>query len=258
MIKSSTIDLLINPYNHQSLKLEGNSLVDQSGNIIPIIDGIPDFLVLEKTDGLNKKYREFYDRISKISDIAEFVYSLFMNLEQFRSEWMKDVEIKGGYKVLETSIGTGFNVKVLPARATYFGLDISRGMLKQCQKNSVKWNREIELFHGNAEYMPFKSETFDSVFHVGGINFFNDRKRAIDEMIRVTKPNTKIVIIDETEKRVAKQYRKTPFVKNYFNKTDIDADRLIAPVDIVPVEMKEIEVKLLDQNKMYQLSFRKP
>jgi ubiquinone/menaquinone biosynthesis C-methylase UbiE len=258
MINNTTLELLINPYNNEPLNLENDSLVDASGNSIPIIDGIPDFLVLEETSGLNKKYREFYDKISKLSDAAEFVYSLFMNLEKFRADWMRDVEVKEGYNVLETSVGTGFNIKILPKNATYFGFDISRGMLKQCQKNRKRWNREIELFQGNAEYLPFKNETFDSVFHVGGINFFNDRKRAIDEMIRVAKPTTKIVIIDETEKRVARQYGKTPFVKKYFNPADMEADRMVAPVDLVPAEMKEIEVKLLDKNKMYQLSFRKP
>lgn len=33
---------------------------------------------------------------------------------------------------------------------------------------------------------------FDTVFHVGGINFFNDRARAISEMIRVARPGTKL------------------------------------------------------------------
>jgi ubiquinone/menaquinone biosynthesis C-methylase UbiE len=258
MMQSTTPELLINPYNREPLKLETDFLVDTSGNRIPIIDGIPDFLVLEETGGLNKKYLEFYDKISRFSDAAEFVYSLFMNLEKFRSGWMQDLEVRQGYKVLETSVGTGFNIKVLPANAFYFGLDISRGMLKQCMKNRKRWNREMELFQGNAEYLPFKDETFDSVFHVGGINFFNDRKRAIDEMIRVAKSGSKIVIIDETEKRVSKQYRKTPFVKKYFHSSEMEADRLIAPVNLVPQEMKEIEVKLLDKNKMYQLSFRKP
>jgi PII-like signaling protein len=33
-----------------------------------------------------------------------------------------------------------------------------------------------------------------------GIDFFNDKARAIAEMIRVAKPQTKIMIVDETEK----------------------------------------------------------
>ena len=126
MIRNSTLELLINPYNNGSLTLDNDSLIDPSGNRIPIIDGIPDFLVLEETNGLNKKYREFYDKISRLSDIAEFIYSLFMNLEKFRSGWMQDLEVKEGYKVLETSIGTGFNIKVLPANASIWNAETMR------------------------------------------------------------------------------------------------------------------------------------
>ena len=54
-----------------------------------------------------------------------------------------------------------------------------------------------DLFLGNAECLPFADESFDVVFHVGGINFFNDRAKAIREMIRVAKPGSKILIADE-------------------------------------------------------------
>jgi len=258
-LKKSIMEMLINPYNNNSLHLvNDNCLVDDEGAIIPIVNGIPDFLSLEQPAGLNKKYKRFYDKISRLNDVAEAVYGLFYNLNKLRSDWMKDVEVKPGWNVLETSIGTGWNVKVLPEEGKYFGLDISDGMLKQCRKNSKKWKRDIELFQGNAEYLPFKSETFDSVFHVGGINFFNDRQRAVNEMIRVAKPNTKIVIIDETEKKLIKNYRKIPFVSSYYKKSETDAFRTAAPVDLVPDGMKDIAVKFFDDDKMYQLSFRKP
>lgn len=259
MINGKILDMLINPYNGEKLRMENEtSLIDQSGNKIPVEKGIPNFLTLEHIDGLNRKYQAFYNKISRLNDIAEFVYSLFIDLDKLRGEWMQDVEVKEGWKVLETSIGTGYNIKVLPDIAEYYGLDISRGMLYQCGRNKKKWKRNVELFLGNAEYLPFVSETFDSVFHLGGINFFNDRKRAIGEKIRVAKPGTRIVIIDETGERVAKQYRKTPFVSKLFKESDVDKARTVAPVDLVPEDMNEIEVKLLDKGKMYQLSFRKP
>jgi ubiquinone/menaquinone biosynthesis C-methylase UbiE len=259
MIKDKIIQILINPYNGEPISVENdNCLVDQSGNKIPVENGIPNFLALEHTDGLNKKFQLFYDKISRMNDLAEIIYGLFYDLNKLRTEWMSDVEVRKGWKILETSIGTGWNVKVLPDYAEYYGLDISKGMLYQCSKNRKKWKREIELFQGNAEYLPFKSEIFDSVFHVGGINFFNDRKRAIEEMIRVAKEGTRIVVIDETEERVAKQYRKTPFVGKFFRESNIDMARTVAPVDLIPENMTEIEVKLLDKGKMYQLSFRKP
>ena len=58
----------------------------------------------------------------------------------------------------------------------------------------------------------------DMSFHVGSMNFFNDRARAITEMIRVAKPGTEVVILDETEKVVTEIYEKTPFSKKYLQK----------------------------------------
>lgn len=257
-MKNTSVSILINPYNNKPLVLKnGNDfLTDHLGNIVPIVNGIPNFLALEETKDLNLKYQKFYDKISRLNDIAEVVYSLFYDLKKLRSDWMKDVEVQENWNVLETSVGTGWNFKVLPKNANYFGLDISAGMLKQAQKNQKKWGIPMELFQGNAEYLPFANNSFDSVFHVGGINFFNNRERAILEMIRVAKPNTKIVIIDETEEKIQQQYRKTPLVRRYFSTSDIDQARTVAPVDLVPKTMKDIEVKLLDKGKMYQLSFR--
>ncbi len=163
-----------------------------------------------------------------------------------------------GYNVLEVSVGTGWNIKCLTKDAQYYGLDISKGMLNKCMINKQKWNLNLELCLGNGEFLPYNDNYFDSVFHIGGINFFNDRERAIKEMIRVAKPGTKIVIIDETEKDIKEQYQKIPFAKKYFKDEDMDKDRLIAPIHLVPKEMKDKEVKIIDKGSMYQLSFVKP
>ena len=269
-MKRETLKILINPYNMKSLELstkDGSEfLTDRSENEIPIENGVPNFLVFEKTEGLNEKYREFYNKIYNYYDIADFFGNIVLkllhiinknipeNAELFEDE---DIEVKEGYKVLETSIGTGRNMKYLPEKAFYYGLDISKGMLMKCRKNMTRWKREIELFQGNAEFLPFKEETFDSVFHVGGINFFNDRKRAIEEMIRVAKPGAKIAIADEMEKTIVKQYEKMPIAKKYYNLSKIDKSRLVAPVDLVPVDMKDIKVKEI-LKRFYILTLRKP
>jgi len=51
MIKDLTIEFLINPYNNEILSKDGSeTLIDNSGHRIPIINGIPNFLALEKTE----------------------------------------------------------------------------------------------------------------------------------------------------------------------------------------------------------------
>ena len=96
----------------------------------------------------------------------------------------------------------------------FVGADISIGMLKQCKK---KYSRKTNLTLVNCcgEDLPFKDNQFDIVFHVGGINFFNDKELAVKEMIRVAKPNTKLLIADETTDYIDKQYRKNFFSKSF-------------------------------------------
>jgi ubiquinone/menaquinone biosynthesis C-methylase UbiE len=255
--------LLINPYNKQPLTInltkEKCFLTDLSGNEIPVIDGIPNFLALENTNGLNKTFQEFYDRASKMN-MAWMITSFLENtlVHKQRKEWMKNIEVCDGWKVLETSIGSGWNTGTLTADAEYFGLDITRGMLSRCQRNNKRWGKNVNLFQGNAEHLPFKDETFDCVFQIGGINFFNDRKKAIEEMIRVAKPNAKIVIMDETEKTIKTYYERTPILRKILKQNHIEHDRMIAPVELVPESMNEVASELTFNDMMYVLSFRKP
>jgi len=109
------------------------------------------------------------------------------------------------------------------------GLDLSPEMLANCQRNLRRWDLEADLYLGNAESLPFADESFDVVFHVGGINFFNDRAKAIREMIRVAKPGSLLLISDETEKHVKGVYEKQPggLFKNR-------KEPVSPPVDLVP------------------------
>ena len=106
--------------------------------------------------------------------------------------------------------------------------------------------------------LPFKAESFDSVFHIGGINFFSDKKRAIDEMIRVARPGSKIVIADEAE-RVARLISRMPGFSGSNESVKVDVS---VPLHLVPETMEERRVggvwKAHGQYHGYCLEFRKP
>jgi len=97
------------------------------------------------------------------------------------------LEIGTSARLLEVSVGTAANIPHLRSDSEVFGLDISWGMLKRCQKRLAKWKRTAELFQGEAERLPLHEGIFDVAFHVSGINFFNDKARAIAEMICVAR-----------------------------------------------------------------------
>ena len=92
-----------------------------------------------------------------------------------------------------------------------YGLDISLGQLHHCQDFCRKRGLEAELFLGTAEALPFKDGAFEATFHIGGINFFDDKQAAIDEMIRVaaqgcTEKQLRKLIGSPKRKRKTKTY----------------------------------------------------
>jgi ubiquinone/menaquinone biosynthesis C-methylase UbiE len=248
------LSLLCDPDTRYPLELAGNNLRNTAtGRIYPIRDGIPMFVSTVK--GPNLKYQTMYDYIAPGYDLAERLYHWVARKPNYRQEYLSELEIKPGDRVLEVSVGTGANLRFLSEKIDFYGLDLSWGMLRKCQRNLKHWNRNAHLFHGEAERLPFKVEAFDCVFHVGGINFFTDKIRAIKEMIWVAKSGTKIVIVDETAKTVKENYQRTPVVRNNF---EPGSENVRCPIDLIPEEMKDVSAREICDGKLYCLTFRKP
>jgi ubiquinone/menaquinone biosynthesis C-methylase UbiE len=253
-LDTETLGLLSDPQTGESLELGSNCLINsKSGRRYPIRDGIAVFL--QEVSGPNRKYQTMYDRLAPGYDIAERLYYWISRKPDRRLEFIPELEIPAGGRVLEVSVGTGGNLPFLPKDIEFFGLDLSWGMLRKCSRRVRRWRRDANLFHGEAEQLPFRDAVFDCVYHVGGINFFSDKARAITEMIRVAKPGTKIMIVDETEKVVREQYRENPFTRRYYAGEDRSAS---APIDLVPAEMRETQARLVSAGNEYCLTFRKP
>ncbi len=100
-----------------------------------------------------------------------------------------------------------------------------------------RWIFQLQL--GNAEQLPYQDHTFDGVFHLGGINFFNDKKKAIEEMIRVAKPGARILICDENEKG-ARAYER--FLPGFKRMAGESRSAIQPPVGLVPPEMQEVRL----------------
>jgi ubiquinone/menaquinone biosynthesis C-methylase UbiE/uncharacterized protein YbaR (Trm112 family) len=212
-LKRSTLELLCCPNCQAALTLhddgdgevvdEGRLSCPQCERIFPIKDGIPHFIELQELEGLNRSLARFYERFSRLEAMLDKLAFLHMGGErQARGEILNRLELGGG-RILEVSIGAGANLPYLFESGKVgqvYGLDISPAQLVHCRKLVAKRGWPVDLFLAMAEALPFKAESFDNVFHIGGINFFSDKKKAIDEMIRVARPGSKIVIADESER----------------------------------------------------------
>lgn len=228
----------------------------------PVVDDIVRVLKQEDVIGKNKRYQKLYDDFAPFYSFTQKCvewYYRFINLFRTSQEnsfrgFLEDLAIKPGEKVLEVSVGTGDNIQFLPEGIEFYGLDISLGMLKQCLKRHKKSKISPVLIHGMAEALPFKDETFDVVIHIGGINFFTDKARAIQEMIRVAKPGARFIIADETEK-VAKESENTPIAKRFFRDRD---EVIVPPVHLLPHDMKNVDVTYRFDDSLYIITFTKP
>ena len=225
----------------------------------PLVEGIPHFIEQSELSEMNSRFARMYDWFSwgyrAFSKIA-FAY-IGMTEEQARREVTDRLEPKGG-RVLEVSVGPGVNLPYLVNRSDVgeiFGVDISLGQLYRCQGFAASKGYDVQLQLGNAEQLPYQDNTFAGVFHIGGINFFNDKQKAIAEMIRVAQPGTRILICDENEKG-AQAYER--FLPGFKRTTGGQREVIQAPVALVPPEMQEVQVFEVWNGWMYCLEFKKP
>jgi ubiquinone/menaquinone biosynthesis C-methylase UbiE len=257
--RPETVARLQSPFTGEPLHVVSEhgreALVSSSGECFPVRYGIPAFLKPEDLTGDNLKYNHMYETIGGFYDDTQRIFCALGGFDRdtFFLGHLRLLEVKPGDSVLETSVGTGLNFKYLPRGVKLSGLDLSPEMLINCQANLRRWELDANLYLGNAESLPFADSSFDVVYHVGGINFFNDRAKAIREMIRVAKPGSLLLISDETEKHVKSVYEKQPggLFKN--RKKPVST-----PIDLVPREMQEIHFEEMMKGNAYALTFRKP
>jgi ubiquinone/menaquinone biosynthesis C-methylase UbiE/uncharacterized protein YbaR (Trm112 family) len=270
-MKQSTLVLLCCPIcksklslntKHENGNLENGELFCSACDRgFPIRNGIVHFIDLQELEGSNRRFARYYNRLAPFYSIFSKIALLpFGGERRAREEILDHLDLDGG-RTLEVSIGNGVNLPYLfesPDAGEIFGIDISIGQLSRCRRLINKRGWGVDLFLAIAEALPFKDETFDNILHIGGINFFSDKRGSIDEMIRVARRGSKIVIADEAE-RLTKQASRSlePF------STD-QGDKVIENtiIDLVPGTMQDIQLngiwKVHGKYHGYCLAFTKP
>ncbi len=252
--KKEILNLLRNPDTGNALSPDKGELVDrESGERFSIREEIPVILRKDDVFGWNRKAQKGYDLGSYLYDL---LYATNLKgLRKWLAEIAEIIKADSGHFILETSIGTGQqlrNLKNHGINGHFFGNDISFGMLKKCRKNLKKWGIDAGLVQGNAESLPFGDGIFDVVFHVGGFNFFNDKEKAIREMIRVGKPGAKMYVVDESIELI----KKPGLIGRIL--PDPDPEVFAPPLKQVPSEMLNLKKYDLWDRRFWMVAFQKP
>jgi len=135
-------------------------------------------------------------------------------IEQFSKQAIPFTKIKGHYDSVETIIsmsevsknstvldiacGTGIIACEFAKYAkSVIGLDITQDMLNQAIKTKDENHlQNIKFDLGDVENLPYENDSFDIVCTRYSFHHFLDTKKVFNEMIRVCKPNGKIIVID--------------------------------------------------------------
>ena len=223
--------------------------------------GFPDFTDKQYLTDDNRKYMKMYRWLSPFYDITEKMVERFWShhrIAEMRRQLMDKLEWRNALSVLCVSVGTGRDFDFIPKQIDIrslqiCGIDINVEMMKRCRR---KWNGKLDLtlVRCCAEELPFKDECFDIVFHFGGVNFFNDKQKALEEMVRVAKKGSKLLVADETDDLIRGGYNKIGFSRRYFKDAQVNVKAI---KKAVPEHVTEKETDYLWDGRIYCVTFRK-
>jgi len=114
--------------------------------------------------------------------------------QQWTERVLDAAQIRSGDRVLDLACGTGVLAREAAGRVgasgSTSGLDLGPGMLAVAERlaPSVDWRL------GTAESLPYKDASFDAVVSQFGLMFFADRRKALEEMLRVLTPGGRLAV----------------------------------------------------------------
>lgn len=120
-----------------------------------------------------------------------FVPALF---QQWAPWVVAAANLQPGERVLDVACGTGVlalaAAACVGANGAVAGLDANPGMLAVAARLAP----DIDWRQGLAEALPYPDQAFEAVISQFGLMFFGDKRRALDEMLRVLVPGGHLAV----------------------------------------------------------------
>ena len=142
--------------------------------------------------------KEYYSLVKKVFDIlAPFYDIVAAPLSRLRGRVVDFTGAEKGSKILDVATGTGKQAFAFAEKGyDVTGIDLSEAMLKVANKKNRYKNVNFQV--ADATNLPFEDYSFD----VASVSFalhdmpLTIREKVLKEMVRVTKPEGMIVIVD--------------------------------------------------------------
>ncbi|OVE85064.1 methyltransferase domain-containing protein [Natronolimnobius baerhuensis] len=136
--------------------------------------------------------RLFYKYLSKVYDqVNPFIWN-----EQMRTEALSLLEIEDDMTVLDVGCGTGFATEGLLEHVDeVYALDQSEHQLEKACAKFGTHAPPVHFHRGDAERLPFATDTFDIVWSSGSIEYWPNPILALREFRRVLKPGGQVLVV---------------------------------------------------------------
>ena len=135
-------------------------------------------------NSVENNVRQFYNNNYEKFDNSR--YSIWKAVRNFIDNIAEDS------LVLDAGCGNGKNMLYMQARdIKVIGIDFCDKLLNICKE------KVLNVKYADVRNIPFQNNTFDYVISIAVIHHLSiesDRRKAIDEMLRVCKPNGKILV----------------------------------------------------------------
>ena len=140
----------------------------------------------KSSSDVKKRIRRYWDRRAHTYDRSPGHSPKDREIEVWKKILKEKIEGNDKSCVLDVGTGTGFlSIMLTEMGFNVVGLDISREMLRKAREKAKEMH--IEFVQGDAENLPFKTESFDAVVNRAVLWTLPDPERALAEWKRVLK-----------------------------------------------------------------------
>ena len=234
----------------------GNLQCAACQQIYPITDEIP--ALLANGPGTNDTNNAALDAETGRYPLLMIAFALLARvwLPTERRRLIGRIGLHPGDTVLDHCAGPGGNFpaiySLIGPRGKLVAMDLSRAMLKEAQRFARAKKIVADIQQADALKLPYADNCFNAVVHYGAINQFDDKRKAINEMLRVTKPGGVIAILDEG---IEPGKENTWLAKLLVWKNQLFASR--PPLDMIPTSANP-QIEWVLRGIFYQIILRKP
>lgn len=246
-------------------EISSGKLFSQGGLTYEVRDGIPQFIAPGQLSLLEaetkQQYEEYYTEEFYNNIMGWLFDSFYENEDEIRETMIDALDLKPEHRVLEVGCGTGCDsyriARKLGKEGVLFLQDLSSAMVSITRKKLLADYEKLSLkcklnfFVSSARQLPFPDRYFDSLFHFGGFNNFEDPRGTLEEFSRVVKLGGKVVIGDES---VPPWLEGTTFGE--IVSTNNPLFRYKAPLQHLPEGARDVHVRWLLGNCFYLIEYR--